>query len=76
MIGRGSEQGSAGPHRDEILTDDVLIRSAATVVLLDDRPDLHVLALRRTDASTFVAGHGEPRWFPRCPTALCYPHSR
>jgi len=27
------------------------------VVLLDDRPDLHVLALRRTDASTFVAGH-------------------
>jgi 8-oxo-dGTP pyrophosphatase MutT (NUDIX family) len=53
----GSEQGSAGPHRDEIPTDDVPIRSAATVVLLDDRPDLHVLALRRTDASTFVAGY-------------------
>ncbi len=47
----------AGPHRDEIPTDEVPIRSAATVVLLDDRPDLHVLALRRTDASTFVAGH-------------------
>ena len=27
------------------------------MVLLDDRPDLHVLALRRTDDSTFVAGH-------------------
>ena len=57
MLGGGSDQRMAGPHRDEIFVDDVPIRSAATVVLLDDRPDLHVLALRRTDASTFVAGH-------------------
>ena len=57
MVGRGSENRVAGPHRDEIPTDEVPIRSAATVVLLDDRPDLHVLSLRRTDASTFVAGH-------------------
>ena len=47
----------AGPRRGDLPTDGVPIRPAATVVLLDDRPDLHVLALRRTDASTFVAGH-------------------
>lgn len=43
--------------RDGLPADGVPIRPAATVVLVDDRPDLHVLALRRTDASTFVAGH-------------------
>ena len=43
--------------RSTLPTDGVPIRPAATVVLVDDRPDLHVLALRRTDASTFVAGH-------------------
>ncbi len=57
MVGGGSEQRTAGPHRDDLPVDGVPIRSAATVVLLDDRPDLHVLALRRTDDSTFVAGH-------------------
>ena len=74
MVGGGSEQRTAGPHRDDLPVDGVPIRSAATVVLLDARPDLHVLALRRTDDSTFVAGHTlfpggagddgdrEPRW--------------
>ena len=57
MVGGGSEQRTAGPHRDDLPVDGVPIRSAATVVLLDDRPDLHVLALRRPDDSTFVAGH-------------------
>ena len=57
MAGGGLEQRTAGPHRDDLPVDGVPIRSAATVVLLDDRPDLHVLALRRTDDSTFVAGH-------------------
>ncbi len=38
-------------------TDGVPIRSAATILLVADRPDLQVLTLRRTDASTFVAGH-------------------
>ena len=57
MVGGGSEQRTAGPHRDDLPVDGVPIRSAATVVLLDARPDLHVLALRRTDDSTFVAGH-------------------
>jgi len=57
VVGGGLEQRTAGPHRDDLPVDGVPIRSAATVVLLDDRPDLHVLALRRTDDSTFVAGH-------------------
>ncbi|HCV33139.1 MAG TPA: hypothetical protein DGF10_00610 [Acidimicrobiaceae bacterium] len=47
----------ADTARSELPTDGVPIRLAATVMLVDDRPDLHVLALRRTDASTFVAGH-------------------
>ncbi len=47
----------ADVSRSTLPTDGVPIRPAATVVLVDDRPDLHVLALRRTDASTFVAGH-------------------
>ena len=37
--------------------DGVPIRSAATILLVADRPDLQVLTLRRTDSSTFVAGH-------------------
>ncbi len=35
----------------------VPIRPAATVMLLDDRPDLHVLMLRRTTAMVFAADH-------------------
>ncbi len=57
MVGGGSDNRIAGPHRDILPTDGVPIRSAATLMLIDDRPDLHVLSLRRTDASTFVAGH-------------------
>ena len=38
-------------------TDCVAIRPAATVVLVDDRPDLQVLVLKRRDASVFVGGH-------------------
>lgn len=57
MVNGGSENRIAGPHRDILPTDGVPIRSAATLVLIDDRPDLHVLSLRRTEASTFVAGH-------------------
>jgi len=34
----------------------VPIRPAATVMIVDDRPDLHVLLLRRRAASTFVGG--------------------
>lgn len=34
----------------------VPVRPAATVMLLDDRPDLHVLMLRRRAASAFVGG--------------------
>ena len=45
------------PNTGEFPSDGVSIRSAATMVLLDDRPDLHVLALHRTELSTFVAGH-------------------
>lgn len=41
----------------DLPTDGVPIRQASTVMLVDDRPDLHVLALRRAETSTFVAGH-------------------
>ena len=34
----------------------VPVRPAATVMILDDRPDLHVLLLRRREASVFVPG--------------------
>ena len=34
----------------------VPIRAAATVMIVDDRPDLHVLLLRRRAASAFVGG--------------------
>jgi len=47
----------ADVERGDLPTDGVPIVPAATVLLVDDRPDLHVLALRRTDRSTFVAGH-------------------
>ena len=46
-----------GTPRHELPVDGVPIRPAATILLVADRPDLHVLTLRRTDASTFVAGH-------------------
>ncbi len=45
------------PRTGDLPTDGVPIRPAATLLLLDDRPDLHVLALRRTTRSTFVANH-------------------
>ena len=57
MVGGGSEQRTAVPHRDDLPVDGLPSRSAATGVLRDDRPDLHGRALRRTDDSTFVAGH-------------------
>ena len=41
----------------DLPTDGVAIRPAATVVLVDDRPDLQVLVLKRRDASVFVGGH-------------------
>ena len=47
----------AYPRTDELPSDGVPIRPAATLLLLDDRPDLHVLTLRRTTRSTFVADH-------------------
>jgi 8-oxo-dGTP pyrophosphatase MutT (NUDIX family) len=47
----------AYPRTDDIPLDGVPIRPAATLLLLDDRPDLHVLTLRRTTRSTFVADH-------------------
>ncbi|MEC8999293.1 MAG: NUDIX hydrolase [Actinomycetota bacterium] len=58
----GHRDSSGIPLRADVLrgdlpTDGVPIVPAATVLLLADRPDLHVLALRRTDRSTFVAGH-------------------
>ena len=34
----------------------VPVRPAATIMLLDDRPDLHVLLLRRREGSAFVGG--------------------
>src|SRR5436190_5097356 len=34
----------------------VPVRPAATVMIVDDRPDLHVLLLRRRAASVFVPG--------------------
>lgn len=45
------------PRTDDLPSDGVPVRSAATLLLLDDRPDLHVLTLRRTTRSTFVADH-------------------
>ena len=54
--GRG-EIRDTGTPRHELSVDGVPIRSAATILLVADRPDLQVLTLRRTDASTFVAGH-------------------
>ena len=41
----------------DLPTDDVAILPAATVVLVDDRPDLQILLLKRRDASVFVGGH-------------------
>ena len=38
----------------DLPTDDVAIRPAATVVLVDDRPDLQEVVLKRSDASVFV----------------------
>ena len=43
--------------RNDLETDDIPIIPAATMVLLDDRPDLQVLMLLRNDASGFVASH-------------------
>ena len=41
----------------DLPTDGVAILPAATVVLVDDRPDLQVLVLKRSDATVFVGGH-------------------
>ena len=54
--GRGDIRDTGTP-RHEMATDGVPIRSAATILLVADSPELQVLTLRRTDASTFVAGH-------------------
>ena len=43
--------------RDKIETDTVPILPASTMVLIDDRPDLHVLMLLRNNSSGFVADH-------------------
>lgn len=43
--------------RNDLETDDIPIIPAATMILLDDRPDLQVLMLLRNDASGFVASH-------------------
>ena len=43
--------------RNDIETDEIPILPAATMVLLDDRPDLQVLMLLRNDSSGFVASH-------------------
>lgn len=43
--------------RNDIETDDIPILPAATMILLDDRPDLQVLMLLRNDSSGFVASH-------------------
>ena len=43
--------------REDIETDDIPILPAATMVLLDERPDLQVLMLLRNDNSGFVASH-------------------
>ena len=45
------------PRTDDLPSDGVPVRRAATLLLLADRPDLHVLTLRRTTRSTFVADH-------------------
>jgi 8-oxo-dGTP pyrophosphatase MutT (NUDIX family) len=42
---------SRAPHPAQ-----VPVRSAATIMLVEDRPDLHVLLLRRRAASAFVGG--------------------
>ena len=41
----------------DLPTDGVVIRPASTVILVDDRPELQVLVLRRREASVFVGGH-------------------
>ncbi len=43
--------------RNDLETDGIPIIPAATMILLDDRPDLQVLMLLRNDASGFVASH-------------------
>jgi len=43
--------------RNDIETDDIPILPAATMILLDDRPDIQVLMLLRNDSSGFVASH-------------------
>jgi 8-oxo-dGTP pyrophosphatase MutT (NUDIX family) len=47
----------AGVRTADLPTDGVPILAAATVLIVDDRPDLKVLTMRRSAASSFVAGH-------------------
>lgn len=51
----GQEQQPKGPRSDFDPTT-VPLQMAATVLVLDDRPDLHVLCLRRRAGSDFVGG--------------------
>ena len=43
--------------RNDIETDDIPILPAATMILVDNRPDLKVLMLLRNNNSGFVASH-------------------
>ena len=52
---RGTSTGSGSPGwGDHYDPDDVPVRHAATVSILDERPDLHVLMLKRNPRSVFV----------------------
>ncbi|MEZ5340122.1 MAG: hypothetical protein R2706_01355 [Acidimicrobiales bacterium] len=45
----------SSPYSDDYDPSTVPISHAATVMLLDDRPDLHVLMLRRTAKVVFAS---------------------
>ncbi|MDB2392923.1 NUDIX domain-containing protein, partial [Acidimicrobiaceae bacterium] len=47
--------GSSAPGRgDDYDPESIPVRTAATVLILDERPDLHVLMLKRNSRSVFV----------------------
>lgn len=55
MSERRASLGTASPGRGgDFVPEDIPVRPAATVLILDERPDLHVLMLKRNARSIFV----------------------
>ena len=53
---RAVDASAHAPHSDGITVEPVAVRDAATVMLVSDRPDLHVLMLERTSSAVFSPG--------------------